>query len=63
MREITLVCMSCGSEESKIPIGKQNSFYDTFSIQCKCGKWLIENGVFAQKENHIRADFTSNQAL
>ncbi|MBA4534395.1 hypothetical protein [Brevibacillus halotolerans] len=56
MLEITLVCTHCGSEESKMPIGEQKSFYDTFSVQCKCGKWLIENGVFAKKGYLIRAD-------
>lgn len=58
MLEITLVCTHCGSEESKMPIGEQKSFYDTFSVQCKCGKWLIENGVFAKKGYLIRADLT-----
>lgn len=32
MREITLQCANCGSEEAKMPIVERKKFYDTLSI-------------------------------
>nr|WP_162305502.1 hypothetical protein [Brevibacillus laterosporus] len=57
MREITLQCANCGSEEAKMPIVERKKFYDTLSIQCKCGNWLVKGGVMGNPSK-IKADFT-----
>ncbi|MED1794995.1 hypothetical protein P4V54_20175 [Brevibacillus nitrificans] len=57
MREITLQCSNCGSEEAMMPIGKRKKFYDELSIQCKCGKWLVKDGVMGSPSN-IKANLT-----
>lgn len=57
MREITLQCANCGSEEAKMPIGKSKKFYDELSIQCKCGKWLVSDGEIGGPST-VKVDLT-----
>lgn len=57
LQEITLQCASCGSEDAKMPVGKRKKFYDALSIQCKCGNWLVKDGVMG-RPSKIKADLT-----
>jgi hypothetical protein len=48
---ITLQCHYCGNEDVKLAI---EDFKDDMTIKCKCGKWLVKNGIMGHKHNSER---------
>lgn len=53
MLQITLQCAYCGSEDVRLPINLQTDELDTMTIKCKCGKWLVKDGIMGHKHNSI----------
>lgn len=47
--KVILQCHYCGSEDVKITIKEMND--ETLTIKCKCGKWLVRNGIMGHKHN------------
>lgn len=55
MRVLTLQCAFCGSEDVKVPLGLTKEEYSTITIKCKCGKWLVKNGIImSHKDNETK---------
>lgn len=49
--KVTLQCAYCGSEDVKIELRMPKEEQDTLTIKCKCGKWLVKDGVMGHKNN------------
>jgi hypothetical protein len=47
--KFTLQCAYCGSEGADIHSDKVDP--DTLTIKCKCGKWLVKDGIMGHKNN------------
>lgn len=48
---ITLQCAYCGSEDVKLPLTMPREEQETLTIKCKCGKWLVKDGIAGHKDN------------
>jgi hypothetical protein len=54
---ITLQCAYCGSEDVKLPIRRMSQEeMTTLTIKCKCGKWLVKDGIMGHKHNADKVD-------
>ncbi len=49
--KVTLQCAYCGNEDVKISMNAVAKKIDTFSLKCKCGKWLVRNGIMGHQNN------------
>lgn len=49
--KITLQCAYCGNEDIKVSLEEFEMRKIGLTIQCKCGKYLIKNGVMGHKFN------------
>lgn len=49
--EITLQCAYCGSEDIKFPAKLTKDQMETMTIKCKCGKWLVKDGIMGHEHN------------
>lgn len=47
---IILLCSQCGSEEAKLPLNLSEEDMHSLNTQCKCGKWLVKDGILGPKE-------------
>ena len=48
---ITLQCHYCGNEDNKLDMVMPIDEINKLRIKCKCGKWLIHDGVMGHKYN------------
>jgi hypothetical protein len=48
---ITLQCHYCGNEDNKLPIDLTEEDMNNMRIKCKCGKWLVKDGIMGHKHN------------
>lgn len=51
MNVLTIQCAYCGSEDIKLDVYTPKEELDVMTIKCKCGKWLIKNGIMGHKNN------------
>jgi hypothetical protein len=45
----TLQCAYCGSEDIKLSWDMAKGELETMTIKCKCGKWLVKDGIMGHK--------------
>jgi hypothetical protein len=52
-QSITLQCHYCGNEDNKLPMDLKTEEMETMAIKCKCGKWLVKDGIMGHKHNAV----------
>lgn len=49
--EMIIQCAYCGNEDLKLDLTMPEEELNAMTVKCKCGKWLIKNGIMGHKNN------------